>query len=249
MNGELGQIPQLKRPGTREMFRVAPLTTEELLGEGEQALPTGFMPLDDVLGGGWPRSFVTELVGHPASGKTQLCCKAAVRAAAAGGSVVFIQTTGARVANRLQQLASQDFPEADQSLVLANVQCYHTCDLEELTATLSYVKDTIRDAGQLSLLVVDSFGELVSPELSGKFDSPEFEAAFGRAMHASGLLRSIAIQTGASILITNTTVSHGSAASLLEPTRQQPGGDPIALEVLPAQPLRKHPMAVDARIF
>ncbi|MEF8776147.1 MAG: DNA repair and recombination protein RadB [Haloarculaceae archaeon] len=65
---------------------------------------TGCDPLDDLLKGGFERGAVTQLYGPPASGKTNVVLSAAVEAAAAGGSALFVDTEGLPV-DRLEQLA------------------------------------------------------------------------------------------------------------------------------------------------
>ncbi len=55
-------------------------------------LSTGCAALDDLLGGGIERGVVTQLYGPPAAGKTNVALTAAVEVAAAGGSVLYIDT-------------------------------------------------------------------------------------------------------------------------------------------------------------
>ncbi|EMA27202.1 DNA repair and recombination protein RadB [Halobiforma lacisalsi AJ5] len=71
----------------------------------DEAIPTGCDPVDDLLGGGFERGTVTQLYGPPAAGKTNLALSAAVETAAAGGTVVYIDTEGVSV-DRFEQLLS-----------------------------------------------------------------------------------------------------------------------------------------------
>jgi DNA repair protein RadB len=74
--------------------------------ESEEAgfLPTGCSPVDDLLGGGLERGTVTQVYGPPAAGKTNLALSAAVRVAANGGFVVYVDTEGLST-DRFRQLA------------------------------------------------------------------------------------------------------------------------------------------------
>ena len=72
----------------------------------EALLPTGLEALDRLLGGGIATGEVTELLGAPASGKTQLCLLAcaAQAAAARGCGSLYLHTGGAFDASRVWQL-------------------------------------------------------------------------------------------------------------------------------------------------
>jgi DNA repair protein RadB len=73
--------------------------------DGESGpLPTGCGPVDDLLGGGLERGTVTQVYGPPAAGKTNLALSAAVRVAADGGVVVYVDTEGLST-DRFHQLA------------------------------------------------------------------------------------------------------------------------------------------------
>ena len=58
-----------------------------LPAEPVRRLPTGIAPLDDLLGGGWPRGHVSEIAGAPSSGRTAVL-HAALAAATRRGEVV-----------------------------------------------------------------------------------------------------------------------------------------------------------------
>eukprot|EP01052_Picozoa_sp_SAG31_P047176 SAG31_NODE_9327_length_1297_cov_1.162771_1_plen_314_part_01 len=51
-------------------------------GSSTLASPAGSSRLNEFVAGGWPKGKLTELVGHPGSGKTTLCALAALAAAA-----------------------------------------------------------------------------------------------------------------------------------------------------------------------
>jgi len=68
-------------------------------------IPTGCNPVDVLLGGGFERGAVTQVYGPPAAGKTNVVLSSAVDVAAAGGSVLYIDTEGLSI-DRMEQLAS-----------------------------------------------------------------------------------------------------------------------------------------------
>ena len=77
-----------------------------------EPIATGCGTVDELLGGGFERGAVTQLYGPPASGKTNLALAAAVEAAAAGGSVLYIDTEGLSV-DRFEQFAAATADDAD----------------------------------------------------------------------------------------------------------------------------------------
>ena len=68
-------------------------------------IPTGCDAIDDLLGGGFERGAATQVYGPPASGKTNVVLSGAMEAAAAGQSVLYIDTEGLSL-DRMEQLAS-----------------------------------------------------------------------------------------------------------------------------------------------
>jgi len=115
-----------------------------------EPIATGCGTVDELLGGGLGRGTVTQLYGPPASGKTNLALAAAVEAAAAGGSVLYIDTEGLSV-ERFDQLLSArtDDPEA----VAENIVVSEAHDFEEQAEAVRDVEDF---AEQADLVVLDS---------------------------------------------------------------------------------------------
>ena len=70
-----------------------------------EPIPTGCSAIDDLLGGGFERGAVTQVYGPPAAGKTNAVLSAAMEAASAGASTLFIDTEGLS-ADRMEQLAA-----------------------------------------------------------------------------------------------------------------------------------------------
>jgi DNA repair protein RadB len=121
---------------------------------GDGRLTTGCAPLDDLLGGGLERGTVTQVYGPPAAGKTNLALSAAVRAAAGGGTVVYVDTEGVST-DRFGQLAAAVAEDAgvETSTLTSRVVVSEAHDFEEQA-------EAVRDAGEFAdradLVVVDS---------------------------------------------------------------------------------------------
>ena len=117
-----------------------------------EPIPTGCVPIDELLGGGLERGIVTQLYGPPASGKTNLALSAAVQTAAAGGMALYIDTEGISV-DRFEALARGAAPDDDLDSVASRVMVSDALDFEEQ-------REAVRDAGdladQLDLIILDS---------------------------------------------------------------------------------------------
>ena len=110
------EAQRLRRAAGDDLLRAQPaaVTALDLLrARGGGASPsgggasarTGLLPLDRALGGGGlPPGMVTEVVGAPGAGKSQLLYGLAARAAARGLKVLFVDTEGKFCADRLAEV-------------------------------------------------------------------------------------------------------------------------------------------------
>ncbi|WP_338729482.1 DNA repair and recombination protein RadB [Haladaptatus sp. DJG-WS-42] len=113
-------------------------------------VPTGCGPVDALLGGGFERGTVTQLYGPPAAGKTNLALAAAVETAAAGRTVLYIDTEGLSI-DRFQQLAQakgEDVSDLASRIIISEAH-----DFGEQEAA---VKDAADLASRADLIVLDS---------------------------------------------------------------------------------------------
>ena len=113
-------------------------------------IPTGCDPIDELLGGGFERSAVTQIYGAPAAGKSNLVLSAAVEVAAAGGSALYIDTEGMPV-ERLEQLA-QPYEEAVETLA-SRIIISEAVDFAEQQEA---VQDAAEFADQVDFIALDS---------------------------------------------------------------------------------------------
>ncbi|PSP60191.1 DNA repair and recombination protein RadB, partial [Halobacteriales archaeon QH_7_66_37] len=114
-------------------------------------IPTGCEPIDELLGGGFERGGVTQVYGPPAAGKSNLVLSAAVEAATAGRSSLYIDTEGLSV-DRMEQLASAH-PDADLDGIASRIIVTEALTFEEQREA---VQDASEFAGKVDLIVLDS---------------------------------------------------------------------------------------------
>jgi DNA repair protein RadB len=117
--------------------------------EGEP-ITTGCPPVDDLLGGGFERGAVTQLYGPPAAGKTNLALSAAVRVAAAGGRVLYLDTEGLSF-DRFRQLAAG--VDTDVETLAGRLITSEAYDFDDQETA---VRDAAEFAPEVELIVLDS---------------------------------------------------------------------------------------------
>ncbi|XP_024587031.1 DNA repair protein RAD51 homolog 4 isoform X2 [Neophocaena asiaeorientalis asiaeorientalis] len=106
-------------------------------------LSTGIASLDKLLDAGLYTGEVTEIVGGPGSGKTQVCLRVAANVAhGLQQNVLYIDSTGGLTASRILQLLQARTPEEE----------------EQVTSS----------SGTLKVVVVDSVTAVVAPLLGGQ---------------------------------------------------------------------------------
>ena len=116
-----------------------------------EPVSTGCDALDDLLGGGFERGTVSQLYGPPAAGKTNVALSAAVDVAAAGDSVLYIDTEGLSV-DRFQQLIETTADEPTEE-VASRLIITDAVDFDEQQEA---VRDAADFAERVELIVLDS---------------------------------------------------------------------------------------------
>jgi DNA repair protein RadB len=116
-----------------------------------EPVSTGCDALDDLLGGGFERGTVSQLYGPPAAGKTNVALSAAVDVAAAGDSVLYIDTEGLSV-DRFQQLIETTADEPTED-VASRLIITDAVDFDEQQEA---VRDAADFAERVELIVLDS---------------------------------------------------------------------------------------------
>ncbi|WP_345784934.1 AAA family ATPase [Natrinema sp. 1APR25-10V2] len=180
----------------------------------DEAIQTGCGPVDELLGGGFERGTVTQLYGPPAAGKTNLALSAAVRTAADGGTVVYIDTEGVSV-DRFQQLLEATVDDAaprdnggavetddgetadDIEAVASRIVIEDALDFEEQAEA---VRDAEEFAERADLIVLDSATGFYRLERTG--DGDEGEALRSVTRQVTHLL-SLARKHDLAVVLTN----------------------------------------------
>ncbi|KAL0205517.1 hypothetical protein P9112_000824 [Eukaryota sp. TZLM1-RC] len=195
--------------------------------------------LDNLLDGGFPTGTITELIGAPNSGKTQLCLQLTadvyISSCLGGtqGEAVFIDTEGDFCSNRLQQI-SMAVVEHLVSTVQSNLQSnsQSSDDFDRLMGGISVdsiMQKTIvyRAFDYLELLaIIYSLSELIQKNSNIKLliiDSiaAPFKYAFGedyanrtRILHElMTFLRTFAFENNVAVVLTNHLVSKSNQSN------------------------------------
>ena len=83
-----------------------------------QKIPTGCKKIDEILEGGIPNGKVSLVYGEAETGKTTLAMQCAVNCARQGYKTLFVDCDGTFSAKRLSQIASRDFKNISDSIIL-----------------------------------------------------------------------------------------------------------------------------------
>lgn len=115
-------------------------------------IPTGCVAIDELLGGGFERGAVTQVYGPPAAGKTNVVLSAAMGAAAAGQSTLYIDTEGLSV-DRMEQLASARAGDRSVDDLASQLIISEALTFEEQREA---VQDAAEFASEVEFVVLDS---------------------------------------------------------------------------------------------
>ncbi|XP_051681434.2 DNA repair protein RAD51 homolog 4 [Oryctolagus cuniculus] len=162
-------------------FSAFPINGSDLYEELKSStaiLSTGIRSLDKLLDAGLYTGEVTEIVGAPGSGKTQVClCVTAHVAHGLQQNVLYIDSNGGLTASRLLQLLqarTQD--EEEQAAALQRIQVARAFDIFQMLDVLQDFRGTVAQqslqvtgsSGTVKVVVVDSVTAVVSPLLGGQ---------------------------------------------------------------------------------
>ncbi len=162
----------------------------DVVGGVSDAVSTGCGPLDTLLGGGLERGAVTQVYGPPASGKTNVALSAAVTAAKAGETVVYIDTEGLS-SERFRQVLGEGDPAVRDRIIFRAVHSFE----EQREA----VRGVSEFAEQAALIVVDSATGYYRLERTNEGDG---ETLRGVARQVTSLL-GLARKHELAVLVTN----------------------------------------------
>ncbi|XP_064022402.1 DNA repair protein RAD51 homolog 4 [Pogoniulus pusillus] len=191
----------------------------EELKSSTAILPTGSPSLDQLLDSGLYTGEVTELMGAPGSGKTQVCL--GIAASVSLGlkqQVLFLDSTAGFTASRLSQIyGAQTGDKQEQLEALQRVQVVHVFDIYEMLRALQELRDglsqqVVSSVGPLKVVVIDSVSAVISPLLGGR-------QAEGLAimMQLARELKTLAREFSLAIVVTNQVTRDSSSSGALKP--------------------------------
>ncbi|NWT17514.1 RA51D protein, partial [Vireo altiloquus] len=203
----------------------------EELKSSTAILPTGSPSLDQLLDSGLYTGEVTEFMGAPGSGKTQVCL--GIAASVSLGlkqHVLFLDSTGGFTASRLyQMLRAQTEDEEEQAIVgrlrlcfvpqleaLQRIQVVRVFNIYELLSALQEVRDrlsqqVVSSMGPLKMMVLDSVSAVIYPLLGGRQSE-----GLALMMQLSRELKTLAREFSLAVVVTN-QVTRDSSTGPLKP--------------------------------
>ncbi|XP_010085771.1 PREDICTED: DNA repair protein RAD51 homolog 4, partial [Pterocles gutturalis] len=190
----------------------------EELKSSTAILPTGSPSLDQLLDSGLYTGEVTELMGAPGSGKTQVCL--GIAASVSLGlkqHILFLDSTGGFTASRLfQMLRSQAEDEEEQLEALQRTQVVRAFDIFAMLRALQELRDRlsqqdVSSVGPLKVVVIDSVSAVVYPLLGGRQSE-----GLAIMMQLARELKALAREFSLAVVVTN-QVTRDSSTSPLKP--------------------------------
>uniref|UniRef100_A0A286Y3C1 RAD51 paralog D n=1 Tax=Cavia porcellus TaxID=10141 RepID=A0A286Y3C1_CAVPO len=191
-------------------FAAFPLNGADLYEELKTStaiLSTGIGSLDKLLDAGLYTGEVTEIVGGPGSGKTQVClCVAAHVAHSLHQNVLYIDSNGGLTASRLLQLLQcRTRDEEEQAGALRRIQVAHAFDIFQMLDRLHDLRGAVaqqvtnhitrdRDSGRLKPALGRSWSFVPSTRVL--LDSIEGAGTAGRSQRMACLTKSPRQPTG-----------------------------------------------------
>ncbi|NXG68639.1 RA51D protein, partial [Baryphthengus martii] len=191
----------------------------EELKSSTAILPTGSPSLDQLLDSGLYTGEVTELMGAPGSGKTQVCLGiAASLSLDLKQHVLFLDSTGGFTASRLYQMLqarAEDKEEQASSLEL-RVQVVRVFDIYETLSALQELRDRlsqqiVSSMGPLKIVVIDSVSAVIYPLLGGRRSE-----GLAIMMQLARELKTLAREFSLAVVVTN-QVTRDSSTGPLKP--------------------------------
>ncbi|NXE24883.1 RA51D protein, partial [Ardeotis kori] len=202
----------------------------EELKSSTAILSTGNPSLDQLLDSGLYTGELTELMGVPGSGKTQVCL--GIAASVSLGlkqHVLFLDSTGGFTASRLYQMLraraedeeeQASFPGAGPAaappLALQRIQVVRVFDIYEMLSALQELRDrlsqqVLSSVGPLKVVVIDSVSAVIYPLLGGKQSE-----GLAIMMQLARELKTLAREFSLAVVVTN-QVTRDSSTGPLKP--------------------------------
>ncbi|XP_074746319.1 DNA repair protein RAD51 homolog 4 isoform X1 [Strix uralensis] len=188
----------------------------EELKSSTAILPTGSPSLDQLLDSGLYTGEVTELMGAPGSGKTQVCL--GIVASVSLGlkqHVLFLDSTGGFTASRLYQMLQAQAEDKEEQLeALQRIQVVRVFNIYEMLSALQELRDRLSQqvmssVGPLKIVVIDSVSAVIYPLLGGKQSE-----GLAIMMQLARELKTLAREFSLAVVVTNQVIRDSSTSSL-----------------------------------
>ncbi|NXL60311.1 RA51D protein, partial [Chordeiles acutipennis] len=189
----------------------------EELKSSTAILPTGNPSLDQLLDSGLYTGEVTELMGAPGSGKTQVCL--GIAASVSLGlkqHVLFLDSTAGFTASRLYQMLQAQAEDEEEQAALQRIQVIRVFDIYEMLSALQELRDRLSQqvmssVGPLKIMVIDSVSAVIYPLLGGKQSE-----GLAIMMQLARELKTLAKEFSLAVVVTN-QVTRDSSTGPLKP--------------------------------
>ncbi|NXG43649.1 RA51D protein, partial [Psilopogon haemacephalus] len=176
----------------------------EELKSSTAILPTGSPSLDQLLDSGLYTGEVTELMGAPGSGKTQVCLSIAASVSLGlKQHVLFLDSTAGFTASRLYQIFQAQTEDKEEQAALQRVQVVRVFDVYEMLRALQELRDglsqqVVSSMGPLKVVVIDSVSAVMYPLLGGRQSE-----GLAIMMQLARELKTLAKELSLAIVVTN----------------------------------------------
>ncbi|MEM3641495.1 MAG: ATPase domain-containing protein [Candidatus Bathyarchaeia archaeon] len=124
-----------------------------------QRIPTSCETFDKILGGGFPTGEISLIYGEPETGKTTLAMQCAANCARQGCKTLFVDCDNTFSARRLSQIASEDFKDIAELIILIKPK-----NFSEQASVIDSLTNYLTKS--FSLVVVDTFTSLYRAEIA-----------------------------------------------------------------------------------
>ncbi|NXV50502.1 RA51D protein, partial [Uria aalge] len=189
----------------------------EELKSSTAILPTGSPSLDQLLDSGLYTGEMTELMGAPGSGKTQVCL--GIAASVSLGlkqHVLFLDSTGGFTASRLYQMLRAQAQAEEEQAALQRIQVVRVFNIYEMLSALQDLRDrlsqqVVSSTGPLKMVVIDSVSAVIYPLLGGKQSE-----GLAIMMQLARELKTLAREFSLAVVVTN-QVTRDSSTGALKP--------------------------------
>nr|XP_044991832.1 DNA repair protein RAD51 homolog 4-like [Jaculus jaculus] len=189
-------------------FSAFPLNGADLYEELKTStaiLSTGIGSLDKLLDAGLYTGEMTEIVGGPGSGKTQVCvCVAANVAHGLQQNVLYVDSNGGFPAScLLQLLQARTQDEEEQAGALQRIQVARAFDIFQMLDVLQDLRGAVAQqvtgsSGTVKVVMVDSVTAVVAPLLGG-----QQREGLALIMQLARELKTLAWDLGVAVVVTN----------------------------------------------